>query len=164
MIAAFRVGFFQLVYLGWAAPFLFSGPPGEPPWATTNERPVKRVRVTPPTQYRSQVQPTAGAAASAPNPLPTSPAASLERAHVLHASYMELLGEVRGHTSVHAHLGLHRSQTHSRVRTPPPQAVVQALMQGMLRDQDLGQLLDAVSGARVAHSIRDTSMSSYTMI
>jgi hypothetical protein len=152
---------FTLVHAG---PFTFNGPSGEPPWATASAPAVKRARVSP--------QPGSPQARESPTAIPTQTSAApsagsaavdvIDRANAQHAAFMELLGDVRGHSSVHAQLAAPWQQINSRVRAPPPRAVLQVLLENLAQGMDIGQILDSVASSRVAHSIRDSSLASYS--
>ena len=94
-----------------------------------------------------------------PQALP--PAGQPVQPDLQHAIYMELLSSTRAHPTVHGHFGLPWKQQNSRIVQPPPRTVLQALQDQKHTGHDICEALDAVTAARVANSVRDTSVASY---
>ena len=147
-------------------PFVFDGPVGQPPWAAGEMRPAKRIRVAGAPGScgpRSRPQPF-------PNPARPRVAGSSRQsrpgmqgdAELHHAIYMELLKDARGPSSVHALTGATWQSSNSRIIAPPPRAVIGLLAERLDDGESVADILDAVSAARVANSVRHSSMAAYS--
>ena len=91
----------------------------------------------------------------APGAVPRSAPDMASKAQATHTVLSELLRNINGASTVHAHLGLPWSPPSavSRTRMPPPQAVVAALRGEASRGTHIGHMLDLVLMVRVAGSV-----------
>ena len=78
-----------------------------------------------------------------------------------HAIYSELRRDARGPSSVHALTGATWRCSNSRIVAPPPCAVIGLLAERLNDGESVADILDAVSAARVANSVRDSPMAAY---
>ena len=85
-----------------------------------------------------------------------------EECQTTHTILREALRCTSGPCTVHSQLGASTtSQSNPRIRAPPPQQVVALLRNEVAAGAQVGHVLDLVSFARAANSVRESSLETY---
>ena len=166
-----------------ASPGTFWSPTGTPPWISASRNNHKRQRLTPACTQQLGILPgrrseglTPGPSSKSTTPItenqssfPTYKGASsrsveqMARDASLHHQVLANIVETqKGFASVHEQLNVKwAGSANRRIQAPPPTEVLKLIRQESASGNDVATLLDWVSRARAAHSIRDTSHTTY---